>query len=163
MADQVAFEADTIELLESGCALIVGLVTSAAAPFATRGWGLTIDPAGGSARLLVTAADVAALDPAESLVGRALAVTGCDIKTLRSLQLKGPVVSVEAPTALDEATADRYCDAYFGTVAEVDNIPRHMMDRTRARDVVAVTFRVTQSYDQSPGPGAGAALGAGQR
>ena len=158
MVAQPSLEPDTIALLESGCALIVGLVTPSGSPLATRGWGLTIGVGGEPSRLLVTAADMTALEPIDSLVGRWLAVTGCHIRTLRSMQLKGPIVSVEAPTELDDERADRYCDAYFDAVAEVDNIPRHMMERMRARAVIALTFRFHEVYDQTPGPGAGAAV-----
>lgn len=158
MVAQPSLEPEMIELLESGCALIVGLVTPSVTPLATRGWGLTIGTGDEPSRLLVTAADIAGLEPTASLVGRWLAVTGCHIRTLRSMQLKGPIASVEAPTELDEARADRYCDAYFESVLEVDNIPRHMMERTRARAVVALTFELHEVYDQTPGPGAGAAV-----
>lgn len=115
-------------------------------------WGLTIGTGDEPSRLLVTAADMAALEPTDSLVGRWLAVTGCHIRTLRSTQLKGPVMSVEPPTELDEARADRYCNAYFDAVAEVDNSPRRLMERMRARAVVALTFRFVEVYDQTPGP-----------
>ncbi|MCU1501721.1 MAG: uncharacterized protein JWM12_1075 [Ilumatobacteraceae bacterium] len=166
MVDRSFLEPDTIDLLESGCALIVGLVTANGAPFATRGWGLTLADARADARarLLVTAADVVALGhPDGALAGASVAVTGCHILTLRSIQLKGSIASVEPPTAIDQDRVDQYCDDYFGAVAQVDNIPRHLMERMRPRSVVAVVFGIEQVYDQTPGPGAGAAVSVGGR
>lgn len=152
-------QADVVELLESGCALIVGLVTARGLPCASRGWGLTFGKGGERARLLLPTSDIQSLGhPDGGLAGTMIAATGCHILTLRSMQLKGMVVSVEEATAADDARFSGYCGAYFEAVAEVDSIPRYLMERMVPRAVAAVTFDVGELYDQTPGPNAGAAV-----
>jgi len=157
-------EADVVELLESGCALVVGLVTASGLPLASRGWGLDLLESHERARVLVNARDVAALGhPEGGLVGRSIAVTGTHISSLRSIQVKGRVVAVEPPRPADAHRIDAYCDGYFGAVEETDNFPRALMERMRPLGVTAVTFGLEEMYDQTPGPNAGAAMIQGAR
>ena len=53
---------DVIELLESGCSLVIPLVTADGRPPPGAGWALSIGDDGRRARVLVSAADVEALD-----------------------------------------------------------------------------------------------------
>jgi hypothetical protein len=153
-------DADLITFLESGCSTIVGLLTPSGEPFATRGWGtVVVDPERPTVRLLVGVAAVAS-------VGRragdgssfAIAVTGADVRTLRSVQLKGTAHSLEDVTDDDLACTARFCDAMFDAIADVDGIRRELMERLAPADLVACTVDVDEMYDQTPGPGAGAPL-----
>jgi hypothetical protein len=152
------FDADLVAFLESGCSTIVGLVTVGGAPYATRGWGIEVlgsEPP--RIRLLVGAAAVAA-------AGRtgadrfAIAVTGADVRTLRSVQLKGTAYGLEPVTDDDLEMSRRFCDAFFADVLEADDIPRSLMDRLVPTDMLACTVDVAEVYDQTPGPCAGARL-----
>jgi hypothetical protein len=148
-----------IELLESGCGLIMGLVTAGGRPLAARGWGLTLAGQGQRGRILVGARDLEALGHGwPSAVGTWTAVTGADVLTLSSAQLKGPITAIEPVGEADRVRSARYCDAFFDAVAEVDSIPRHMMERLVPDDLVACEFEVVEAYDQTPGPGAGSRL-----
>lgn len=144
---------DLVPFLESGCALVIGSVSADGAPFAARGWGLDVlDPAAGRIRLLVAAADLPSLGPA-------IAVTGASVRTLRSVQLKGTVEVVEERAdAADEERSARYRDDFFGTVADADGTPRATLDRLQPGALAALRIAVDELYDQTPGPGAGAAL-----
>lgn len=141
--------------LESGCALVIGCLGADGAPFATRGWGLDVLDAGaGRVRVLLLAEELPA-------VGSLVAVTGTSVRTLRSLQLKGPVVAVEPSLdAAGAARVDRYTDAFLGDIEDTDGTPRPVLDRLRpVGPLGAVHLDVTELYDQTPGPTAGAAVG----
>jgi hypothetical protein len=153
-------DAEMVALLESGCALIVGMVTPSGAPFAGRGWGLTVAVGGRSGRLLVDSSTIPALghapgQAASNVVGTQIAVTGCDILSYRSLQMKGPITAVEPADERDRARSAQYCGDYFGAIERVDKIPRRLAGRMSPLDITAVVFDIVELYDQSPGPNAG--------
>lgn len=146
---------EQVTFLEGGCALIVGAVAADGRPVATRGWGLDVlDPDAVRVRILLAQDDVLAgqLQPAA-----ALAITGTDVRTLRSLQLKGTVELVD-PSADDRARADRFCDEFFTDIVETDLTPRHIVERLRPGALFACVVVVTTLYDQTPGPAAGMPL-----
>lgn len=153
------FDPETVAFLESGCALIVGLVGGEGAPHATRGWGLTVlDRHDGRVRLLVDAADARARACIADT--GAVAITAAHVPTLRSLQLKGRSAAVEPATGADRARARAYCDAFFTDIEGTDGTPRSLPERLVPRDFVAVAVAVAECFDQTPGPGAGARVGA---
>jgi hypothetical protein len=154
---------DVIDLLESGCSLIVGLVTADGQPRAGRGWALSIAADRRHARLLLAAADVDGLGHAPGAPIGKVAVNGADVLTLRSVQLKGPIVGVEPADDRDLACMARHCDGFFDAVAVVDSIPRYLMERLIPDDVVACTFEIVEAFDQTPGPGAGQPLPSGAK
>lgn len=151
------FDTQTVTFVEGGCALIVGVTLPDGAPYATRGWGLQVRSAGqGLVRLLLAASDT------ERLPGvfddAPIAVTGADVPTLRSLQLKGRTVALEPATVEDIERMERYCDGFFGDVERVDGTPRDVMQRLVPARFVACAIQVDTFFDQTPGPGAGAAV-----
>jgi hypothetical protein len=148
---------DTIRFLEGGCALIVGLADADGMPHATRGWGLdVIDPERSEARLLLPAED----EVAAQVLRRSMpiAVTGCDVSTLRSMQLKGQAEPVEPQQAADPARARRYADAFFGDIHRVDGTPMELLERMLPESFLVCRFRVHERFDQTPGPAAGEPL-----
>ena len=143
-------------LVEAGCSLVVGTVGADGAPRATRAWAATVlDEAAGRLRVVVTADDAVAL---ANLGTGQIAVTGADVRTLRAVQLKGHVVVVEPATPGDLATLDEHTGRFFQAVHETDGNPVELLRRLLPHEVVAVELVVEEVYDQSPGPGAGAAL-----
>jgi hypothetical protein len=150
-------DADKAAFLQGGCALIVATVSPDGEPYATRGWGLTLLP-DDAVRLLLAADDAVTIGLAAA--GGALAVTAADVRTLRSVQLKGQAVGVEPAATDDTARAARYCDAFFTDIEETDGTPRAQCDRLMPAGYVACTIAVDAVFDQTPGPGAGASLGA---
>ena len=146
-------------LVDAGCSLVVGTIGSDGTPRATRAWAATVlDDVAGRLRLLVTADDATSLG---NLGSGQIALTGADVRTLRAVQLKGHVVVVEPATAEDLVTLDAHTDAFFRAVHETDGNPLDLLRRLLPNDVVAVEMIVDEVYDQSPGPGAGAALARG--
>ena len=147
------------ELAERGCALVVGTVGPDGSPYASRGWGLSLTPASASpVRLLLDAGDrvtIANLSRDVEHGGR-IAVTGADVVTLRSFQLKGRSTAITPATDDDLAKVDRYCDEFFTDIANTDGTPRHLTEQLRPAAFVACTVEVEEAFDQTPGPDAGA-------
>lgn len=149
------------ELLESGCSLSVGLLGAGGLPFATRAWAFDVlDPASGSARLLLGAGDVARSGRSwDELVGGGVAVTGANVTSLKSVQVKGVIEQLGEATAADLERAGRHCEAFFTEVMRIDLTSREVLDRLVPVDLVAARIRVDEVYDQTPGPSAGTPLG----
>ncbi len=97
------FTTEMVSFLQSGCALVVGTVGEDGVPLASRGWGLDVDAGERSARLLLPAVDPA-LRNTISRDSR-IAVTATNVRTLRSVQLKGLVRDVEPVTEADRDDA----------------------------------------------------------
>jgi hypothetical protein len=154
---QPVIEGKAAALLRSRYALIVAIVDDEGTPFATRGWGLTLLPDHPEqVRLVLGAADGRLL---QDLSGsRAVAITAGDPRTLHSVQFKGRAGAAEPATDDDRAEVGRYCDSFFGVVAEVDGTDRRFLERLVPDNFVACTVVIEELYDQTPGPGAGAPL-----
>jgi hypothetical protein len=156
----------TVRFLEGGCALIVGGVGPDGAPHATRGWGLDVLPGlpgpnaepgpGLTVRLLLAADDPLVAPDAD--IG-ALAITAADVTDFRSLQFKGRARGVEPADDADRARAARYCAAFFADIAEADDTPMSVVSRLAPGGYVTCTVDIDRVFDQTPGPGAGAAVG----
>ena len=146
--------------LSSGCSFIVGALTPDGEPFATRGWGARVIDEGRRLRLSVATGDLCrlALGAGDAAASRAIAVTGADVLTLRSVQLKGEVEGVDStdPRDLDEHRS--FCDQFFAAVERSDGTDRRLMERLVPSDLTIVVVRVTQLFDQTPGPRAGRRL-----
>ena len=150
------FDAPTAGFLEGGCALIIGLVDDDGEPYATRGWGLDVLTER-RVRVLLAAEDEGALTRVAS--GAAVAVTACDVPTLRSMQLKGRSLGLEVATDEDRMRAGRYVEAFFTDITHVDRMPRHLVEQLEPAGYVPLIIEIDEQYDQTPGPSAGARLG----
>ena len=145
----------TRAFLSDRAALIVGFVGPDGLPRASRGWGMEIVD-DDLCRLLVDGCDVPHLG--HLVPGGLIAVTGADVVSLRSIGLKGPIEAIEPTDDHDIAHHLRHTDAFFDDIEATDHTPRHLLDRFRPGALVAVTFRATQVFDQSPGPAAGRSM-----
>jgi hypothetical protein len=147
----------TPEFLESGSALVVATVDGSGSPIATRGWGMDVVSADGrQLRILLDADDTAALENLRATA--AIAITATHVPTLRSYQLKGRVTEEQVATDDDRARVRRYCDEFFGDVEATDGIPPHLMERLVPANFVVFDVVATETFDQTPGPGAGASV-----
>ena len=150
------FDDETRAFLESGCALIVGTIADDGAPHAARGWSMAVSDVGPPARcrLLIDADDQRTI--AHLSGGGAIAVTATSVFTLQSIQLKGRALGPEVLTADDEARAARYIEQFYRDVHEMDGVAWEVFERIVPSGYVACVFEAHESYDQTPGPGAGA-------
>jgi hypothetical protein len=156
---------DLSRSLRAGCTVVVGTVSSDGEPRAARAWGLTVvegatgadaDPgAPGLVRILVDADDAAL--QRELAAGRAVAVTTVEPGTMVSLQLKGRVRTVEAADEADLVAAASFRDRLFAAMARGGG-SRELLERMVPAGLVACVVAVHDRYDQTPGPGAGAAI-----
>jgi hypothetical protein len=155
------FDEETRAFLESGCGLIVGTVSPDGAPHAGRGWGLDVLEVGPPARLrlLLDVDDEGTIGNVAA--GAAIAVTATNVKTLRSIQLKGRAIGPEVLAPDDQARGDRYVEAFFADVEAVDGVPRERFEHFMPSGLVVCTFEADERFDQTPGPGAGARVEVG--
>lgn len=144
--------------LERGCALIVGTVSDDGAPHAQRAWGCSVvDPT--TVRLLLDASDDVLRQHLAD--GGRIAVTSADVRTLRSVQLKGTVAAVEdEPTPEDLDRCEAHNEELFTDIEESDHYPRVLVERMIPPAYLVAVVTVEELYDQTPGPSAGARVGA---
>jgi hypothetical protein len=144
-------------MIDDGAGLVVGTVGHDGEPRATRAWSATIvDPDERRIRIVVGADDPVTVDNLG--VGATMALNGADVRTFRSVQLKGRIVAVEAATADDLDIARVQSDRFLQAVHETDGNPLEQLRRILPVDVVAVEMTVDEMYDQTPGPEAGGPL-----
>ena len=152
--------------LELGSALIVATAAPDGEPRAARAssWSV-VDPAARRVRLAVSADDPVMVATLHQHAERDvhLAVTGADVATLRSLQLKGRVVAVDDPDPADLDLSLRHQDLFVAKIEATDGHPRDVVWRFLPASLIMVEMLVEEAYDQTPGPEAGAALRAASR
>jgi hypothetical protein len=149
-------QGEVAALLQSPCSLIVGTVDASGLPAAARGMGLEVLDDGRRVRLLLSDAATIAIDNLRTT--RRIALTGTEVATLVSYQVKGHAQSVEAGTEADARFANAYLDRFFRAVHDADGSEIAMLERLRPHGHVAVVFDVEEIYDQTPGPNAGRAI-----
>ena len=140
-------------LVDDGVALLIGTSDADGLPRAGRAWGVRMDD--GRLRVVIGAEDPTLI---ANLDGRIVAVTGGEVRTLRSAQLKGRVVEVVEPDEEDVATADRQTELFQRGILETDGTEYTLTARLRADRLLTVVVEVTEGFDQTPGPAAGAPL-----
>jgi hypothetical protein len=89
-----------------------------------------------------------------------LALTVTHIRTLASVQFKGPAGDPGPATADDLDAVRSYCDYFFKEVEETDGTPRELLERLMPPAFVVCEVDVEELFDQTPGPRAGTQLGA---
>ena len=151
-------QGEVAALLQSPCSLIVGTVDASGLPAAARGMGLELVDGGAKLRLYLSDAATTAIDNLRTT--RAIALTGTEVSTLVSIQVKGRATSVDAGTEADARFANAYLDAFFRAVHDTDGTDIALLERMRPHGHVAVVFDVDEIYDQTPGPNAGRAISA---
>jgi hypothetical protein len=148
--------AGLIDLVGGGNSLVVGTVAADGEPRAIRAWAArVVDERTRRVRVVMGADDEVSVD---NLRNGRLALTGADVRTLRSVQLKGRVVRTEPATDADVQLVAEHSSAFFRAVHETDGIALELLDRLLPAAIVAVEFEVDEMFDQSPGPDAGAAV-----
>ncbi|MCO8126214.1 pyridoxamine 5'-phosphate oxidase family protein [Acidimicrobiia bacterium EGI L10123] len=145
--------------LERGCATIVGTASADGVPHAQRGWGCSVvGPT--TVRLLLDASDAELRTHLDA--GGPIAVTSADVRTLRSVQLKGRVTEVEnVPGPADLERCHVHNEELFRDIEETDFFPRLLTERMVPPGYLVAVVEVEELYDQTPGPGAGAQVEAG--
>ena len=153
------FGSELTSMIEDGAGLVVGTVGDDGEPRACRAWAVTVaDPEGGRLRVVVGGDDPVTV--ANLRVGATLAVNGADVRTFRSVQLKGRIVEVVEAVAGDLAASRAQSDRFLQAVHETDGNPLDQLRRILPNEIVVVEIVVDEMYDQTPGPEAGGPLAA---
>ena len=147
--------AETAELVESPCSLIVGTVDAAGLPDASRAWGAEVIDDDHVRLLLSTQAEVTRRNVEQ---GGRIAVTATHFFTFESVQLKGVATRIEEATPADRIRFDRYCAEAAAAIAETDGTPIERVLRFMTAGVYACTMIVEAVFDQTPGRSAGTQL-----
>jgi hypothetical protein len=136
-------------------ALIAGLVDPQGRPYALRAW--VVLPIGTDGdRVRVALGDECHI-VGDWIVGTRAAVTGGDVSTLESIQIKGEVVAWSAElTDADREAVREHADALHLAIHETDGDPLELVRRLSPTHLVTVEILIDEAYDQSPGPKAGA-------
>ena len=145
---------DLLHLIGAGSSLLVGTASDTGELRASRAWGAQIvelDPL--RVRVVMDADDHVATSNLRE--GAPAALTGADVRTLRSVQLKGRVTLVEPADDHDRAFAADQSAQFFQAVIETDGNPIELLRRLLPAQVVSFELLVDERYDQSPGPTAG--------
>jgi len=157
----MAFATELVTMIEAGAGLVVGTVSPSGEPRADRAWAASVvDAASRRIRFVMSADDPVVVEHLSS--GR-VSLTGADVTTYRSVQLKGRPVVVEPPTADDVELTRHQSGVFFEAVHRADGNPVELLRRILPHEMIAVEMVVDESFDQTPGPSAGTALGGVQR
>ncbi len=139
--------------VEGDAAQTIALVDDARAPTIGRAWGLRVRD--GHVVRAQVGADVATT--AQLHPGARIAILLIDVATYRSVQLKGSIVAVEPPTASDRDVHEAYVAEFVAALHAAD---RHIpVEDALPAQLLAVTIDADAVFDQTPGPGAGRAVG----
>lgn len=150
--------------LECAGSQIVGTVDAAGVPTASRAWDVQVVGDHSAVRVQLDVTDAITIDNVDA--GRSVAITVTDVFTLRSVQVKGSVqvegrgTRVGPPTADDFVHGERYRAGFLANVVEVEQVPEALPRRMLPTTFVTFEMTIDEVYDQTPGPTAGAPLGA---
>jgi hypothetical protein len=90
--------------------------------------------------------------------GAPVALTACDPKNYRTIQIKGRLVAVTDADASDLALGKEYRDRIFANLRVLGVEDRQIACWLAAEDLVRLRFIPHTVFDQTPGQGAGTAL-----
>jgi len=144
-----------VELSATGAAVIVATADADGRPSITRGWGPTPDSERRTMSLTITAPEGSST--LANLESNALiAVTLSRPSTYETIQVKGPVSSVEQPSQRDLDRAHDHLDRFITEVALVG--VEEGGDRLFLGNLRTVSFTVESIFNQTPGSSAGTLL-----
>jgi len=140
-------------LVESGCVLTLGTVDADGSPEAARAWSAEVLPDRAHLRVVVGAGTAFTVGHLEAR--RRVALTATDVRTLRSVQVKGRVLAVEPETPADAARREQVVAEVSAAIVEVDGVPPGLVRRLLPSEHVVFEMTAEEVYDQTPGPSAG--------
>jgi hypothetical protein len=159
-ATPAAVSPDLLAMMGRGVSVIVSSRDAALRPSIMRAVGSDIAPDGSRITVYLARSQSAQLLQDIASTGW-LAVVFSEPATHRSVQLKASSASMRPAHEADRPLLARYLASMEHEIARVGfpaTVTRAML-AFRLEDVVAVTFKPEQAFDQTPGPGAGKPLG----
>ncbi len=142
--------------LQSGISVLTGTRDAHNVPDATRGIGVRVEAGGDEATVFLPEA-TSATAQANLRDNGQVAVCFSRAMDHRSMQVKGELVELRPADERDRAFMERYREELAEEWGFV-GLPPSVTYRMNTWPAVAVRFRVTAVFVQTPGPGAGAPL-----
>jgi len=147
-----------VELFESGVSILVGTRDAARRPEATRGVGAVVSP--DRRRLTVFLPGAVSERAVANLRDNGLIAVGfSSVLDHQTLQVKGKTEEIRDARDDEREIVTRY-HAAFAEILAVVGLPRTTVRYLNVWPSVAVTFEVTDVFQQTPGPNAGERLSA---
>lgn len=148
------FASPLLSLVDKGVGLLLGTVDDHDVPRGTRAWGVRVLDHG-VVRVTFGADDeVVVANVTDGIV----AITGADVRDLRSAQLKGRVRAVAEPDDADLAAVAFQTEQFFRAIHETDLHDFDLLRRIMPTRMLTAEVEVSDAYDQTPGPSAGTPL-----
>jgi hypothetical protein len=155
----VRLSEELAEFVEGGLSMLVGTRDAALRPKVDRAVGSVV----GADRQTITIylnKELGAQAVANLNDNGALAVTVSRPYDHRTLQLKGQMLSLREGTEEDRTKQERWLTGFVEHLYIV-GLPRSVVRQLKVYPSVAVTMRIDDLFEQSPGPGAGRRFEAG--
>ena len=151
---------EMLAMMRRGVSVIAGSRDAAMRPSVMRAMGSLVAPDGSEVTVFLSRSQSAQLIQDIASTGR-VAVVFSEPATHRTVQVKTGNATVRPVTAGDAPALSAYVESM---VRELDRIGlpaefARAMFASQPDDLVAVTFRPEQAFDQTPGPRAGTAIG----
>ncbi|UJR86559.1 pyridoxamine 5'-phosphate oxidase family protein [Sandaracinus amylolyticus] len=147
--------AELVDVLESGPSMLIATRDAQRMPECTRAVGVVVR---GSARITIyVPRSVGARAVANLATEPRIALTFSRPHDHRTYQLKGTTTAVRDAGDDERAIVEAY-RASFAVALDVVGIPRRVTMRVATWPAVAIDLDVTDVFDQTPGPAAGARL-----
>jgi hypothetical protein len=141
--------------LRDGVTVVVATVGPAMVPVASKGYGaVLVDDR--TLHVFLAAGDIGFTRYVQP--SSPLAVTSGNVYTFKSVQFKGVVESVEPSTPDEQDVVVTLMRVLNERIAQLQNIELELVDRRLPQAFLTCAMRVTETFDQSPGPDAGRPL-----
>ncbi len=148
--------ADLEALVGAGVAVIVATRDRELRPELAREWGPSLSHGGERVRVCVEAAPGSAM--ARNLNdGSPVAATCARLESHTTVQLKGTVLEVRAPTRQRLRVVDSHVERFVAE-GELVGLPEAFARSLVGQDLLDVTIAVVKRTDETPGPDAGRSL-----
>lgn len=135
--------------------MVVATVDGNGVPIASKGYGaVPVDDS--TLWVFFSASDAGLTDHVHP--SSLLAVTSGNVFTFKSVQFKGVVESVAPSTPDERDLAVESLRRLNERIAQLQNVETEHFDRRIPSAFLTCTMRVTEIFDQSPGPNAGRPL-----
>ncbi len=153
--------ADLVAMMARGISVIVGSRDAQLRPSVMRAVGSQVEAGGQDITVYLNRSQSRQLLQDIAATGH-IAVVFSEPSTHRTVQLKATRAAVRQAGAQDEPVLAAYLQSMEHEIRQVGFEPRvtRAFLAHRLEDVVAVRFTPEQAFDQTPGPRAGAPLGA---